>query len=96
MIFQPVLDVVGEFHEDSNTKGYLLTGYEVYLSREPCCMCTMALLHSRTSRIFFYRKCGSSTGALESRVKLHTVPGLNHYFEVFVVEDNCSESRKVQ
>ena len=73
---------------DSNDKCYLLTGYDVYLNREPCCMCAMALVHSRVSRIFFFgvKNLDRKFGALNSAVKLHTVEGLNHSFEVFYVE----------
>jgi len=79
-------DVVGEFNSDEDKKGYLLTGYEAYLTREPCCMCSMALLHSRVARIFFQTR-SVTTGALVSKVMLHTVQGLNHHFEVFAFEE---------
>lgn len=32
---------------------YILTGLEVYLYREPCLMCAMALSHSRIAKLFF-------------------------------------------
>jgi tRNA-specific adenosine deaminase 3 len=70
---------------DMNDKSYLLTGYDVYLSREPCCMCAMALVHSRASRVF-YGTGDKDFGALGSAVRLHTVDGLNHLYEVFCVE----------
>ena len=75
--------------KDSNEKCYLLTGYDVYLSREPCCMCAMSLVHSRVGRIFFFNAGNEERrkfGALESAVKLHAVEGLNHSFDVFCVE----------
>ncbi|XP_028144849.2 probable inactive tRNA-specific adenosine deaminase-like protein 3 [Diabrotica virgifera virgifera] len=68
---------------------YLCTGYYVYLTREPCVMCAMALVHSRAKRVFFGQK--SSNGALESLCKIHTVKDLNHHYEVFggLLEDEC-------
>ena len=79
---------IAESFKDDNKSSYLLTGYDVYLSHEPCCMCAMALVHSRVGRVFFYSSQSSAKkfGALESAVKLHTINGLNHSFEVFCIE----------
>ncbi|CAG9829471.1 unnamed protein product [Diabrotica balteata] len=68
---------------------YLCTGYYVYLTREPCVMCAMALIHSRAKRVFFGVK--SLNGALESLCKIHTVKDLNHHYEVFggLLVDKC-------
>ncbi|EDW01731.1 probable inactive tRNA-specific adenosine deaminase-like protein 3 isoform X2 [Drosophila grimshawi] len=60
---------------------YLCTGYDVYLLREPCLMCAMALVHSRVRRIFFLEL--SRNGALASTFQLHAVKELNHHYEVF-------------
>jgi len=63
------------------TGPYLCTGYDVYLVREPCHLCSMALIHMRTRRVFYSRP--SRDGALGSCDKIHTLEGLNHRYEVF-------------
>ncbi|KAK2156472.1 hypothetical protein LSH36_212g00038 [Paralvinella palmiformis] len=63
------------------TGPYLCTGYDVYVTAEPCIMCSMALVHSRIRRLYYGDP--SPDGALGTKYKLHTQPGLNHKFEVF-------------
>ncbi|KAH3858979.1 probable inactive tRNA-specific adenosine deaminase-like protein 3 [Dreissena polymorpha] len=87
----------GDSYPDSNidtqavckTEPYLCTGYHLYITREPCIMCSMALVHSRIQRVYY----GSSysEGALGSRYKLHVTPGLNHHYQVFggVLKEQC-------
>ena len=73
------------FDEDDNVlEGYLGTDLELYSIVEPCIMCSMALLHSRISRLFF-QKHNPQSGGLSSVFKLHTEEGLNHHFEVYHV-----------
>lgn len=64
---------------------YLCTGYDIYLNKEPCLMCSMALVHSRSKRIFFCKE-NTANGALMTKIKLHTVKDLNHHFEVFWIK----------
>uniref|UniRef100_A0A1B6C1I4 CMP/dCMP-type deaminase domain-containing protein n=1 Tax=Clastoptera arizonana TaxID=38151 RepID=A0A1B6C1I4_9HEMI len=68
---------------------YLCTGYDVYVTREPCQMCAMALIHSRVRRVFY--GCSYKNGALGTLIKLHTVRALNHHYEVFkgIYEHEC-------
>ena len=61
---------------------YILTGLEVYMYREPCLMCSMALSHSRIKRLFYVKKCGTD-GSCGTRESIHTLPALNHRFQVF-------------
>ena len=62
-------------------ESYLCTDCEIYLTHEPCIMCCMALLHSRAKTVFFIEHC--SGGGLVSEVRLHTIPSINHRFQVF-------------
>lgn len=72
---------------DSNTpdKPYLCTNWDVYLSREPCPMCAMALVHSRAKRVFFNARQLQS-GALVSRGQIQFLKDLNHHYQVFEAE----------
>ncbi|XP_043105367.1 probable inactive tRNA-specific adenosine deaminase-like protein 3 [Puntigrus tetrazona] len=60
---------------------YICTGYDLYVTREPCVMCAMALVHSRISRVFY--GVPSADGALGTKYKIHCQKDLNHRFEVF-------------
>jgi len=72
--------------------GYLCTGCTVYLAREPCHLCAMALLHSRAARVFFIR--ASVDGALVTRDSLHLRAGINHRYEVFRLVEHSDTTRR--
>ncbi|KAH8739214.1 hypothetical protein FG386_000690 [Cryptosporidium ryanae] len=63
---------------------YLCTNCVVYFSHEPCISCSMALVHSRVSRVFYLNR-DEEKGFLGSKHKLHCVPELNHHYRVFRV-----------
>lgn len=71
-----------KMYEPLTPEQYLCTNYSAYLSHEPCFMCAMALLHSRVKYVIFDKE-NTKNGAVYSRVKLHLVKNLNHYYRVY-------------
>lgn len=71
------------------SQAYICTGYDLYVTREPCVMCAMALVHSRIGRVFY--GTASADGALGTKYKIHTQKDLNHRFEVYkgVLSKQC-------
>jgi tRNA-specific adenosine deaminase 3 len=73
------------FTTTSTPLPYLCTTYDAYLSREPCVMCAMALVHSRIGRVFYLDQAEPQGGALGQFYKLHLQSGLNHRFRVYKI-----------
>ncbi|KAF6200922.1 hypothetical protein GE061_005369 [Apolygus lucorum] len=75
--------------DDPDDGPYLCTGYDVYTTREPCIMCSMALIHSRAKRVFY--GAPSKNGSLGSTAKIHTVKELNHHYQAFrgLLREDC-------
>ncbi|CAM6044572.1 unnamed protein product [Sphagnum compactum] len=92
----------GDCYEDTNmyilglplSRPYLCTGFDIYVTREPCAMCAMALVHQRVRRVI-YGISNKMVGSLGSKYRLHGQRSLNHHYTVFqvsITEDDISGS----
>jgi tRNA(adenine34) deaminase len=59
---------------------YRLTGAELYVTIEPCQMCVGAMIHARIARVV-YGAPEPRAGAIESAMRAHDHPALNHRME---------------
>ena len=88
------IDLLGKesfFHRDNlrpndvipkEKESHLLNGCSIYLTDEPCLMCSMALLHSRISSVYFLRS-NAEHGSLLSHYQLHRLKETNHRFHAY-------------
>src|SRR5262245_57476735 len=69
---------------------YRLTGATLYVTIEPCQMCVGAMVHARIARLVYGTR-EPKAGAIESAMRAHEHPALNHRIEVLggVLEDEC-------
>ena len=74
------------------TGNYRLTGATVYVTIEPCQMCVGAMIHARIARVVYGTK-EPKAGAIESAMRAHEHPTLNHRMEATggVLEADCRE-----
>jgi tRNA-specific adenosine deaminase 3 len=77
----PITDLEEEHFVKDNIKpdGYLCLRLEVFLTHEPCVMCSMALVHSRVGRVIFTNRM-PQTGGLTSEMvsNVSGPPGLGY------------------
>ncbi|KAA0171184.1 hypothetical protein FNF28_00950 [Cafeteria roenbergensis] len=72
---------------------YICTGYDVYLSVEPCAMDAMALSHARVRSVVFAAR-DPIDGALLSRLRLHEARPLNHHYSVFQMREDSELAKE--
>ena len=60
---------------------YRLTGASLYVTIEPCQMCVGAMVHARIARLV-YGATEPKAGAIESAMRAHEHPSLNHRIDV--------------
>ena len=71
---------------------YRLTGATLYVTIEPCQMCVGAMVHARIARLV-YGTPEPKAGAVESAMRAHEHPSLNHRMEATggVLEAECRD-----
>ncbi len=67
------------------------TGFYVFLTHEPCVMCSMALLHARVAGVVFGSRCKVGGGLAGNVLRIGSHPNLNHSFHVYggCLEQEC-------
>jgi tRNA(adenine34) deaminase len=74
-----------------------LEGATVFVTKEPCPMCSGALLMARVKRVC-YAVSDPKMGCLGGATNLNDLPQVNHHFEITaggVLEDECRELLQV-
>jgi tRNA(adenine34) deaminase len=73
-------------------RNHRLVGCEMFVTIEPCAMCSGALVHARLARLI-YGASDPKAGAVSSVMQVINHPSLNHQMEVIpgVLAEECSE-----
>ena len=72
-----------------------LSKCEMYVTLEPCIMCTGAIINSRIKKVYFACK-DPKGGAFVSNIKIKKIRNINHYpeYEYGTMEKECSNLLK--
>ena len=76
-------------------KNWNLSGCDMYVTLEPCMMCTGAIINSRIDNVYFACK-DPKGGSFVSNIKIKKIKNINHYpnYEYGIMEKQCSELLK--
>ena len=76
-------------------KNWNLKGCDMYVTLEPCMMCTGAIINSRIDNVYYACK-DPKGGALVSNIKLLDIKNINHYPKIHssLMEEECSKLLK--
>jgi len=79
----------------ANEANYRLPGTTLYVTLEPCAMCSGALLHARVERVVFGAP-DPKTGAAGSVLDIFSVKQINHHTEVDggILAEECGQVLK--
>ena len=73
-------------------KSWRLEGCDIYVTIEPCIMCSGAIIQSRIKKVVYGAK-SYQDGAIESAIKIFETKGFNHYPQTLYLKDStyCSK-----
>jgi tRNA(adenine34) deaminase len=76
----------------ARVRNYRLTGASLFVTIEPCQMCVGAMVHARIARLVYGAR-EPKAGAIDSAMRAHEHPSLNHRIEASggVLETECRE-----
>ena len=68
-----------------------LKGCKLYVTLEPCMMCTGAIIQSRIDKVYFACK-DPKGGSIVSNIKIKRIKNINHYpeYEYGLMQEECS------